>query len=215
MQRSPRDAREPIDARVDSPEREGLTGTAPANLYAPVRDRDQLTIAPDGRPLAEQPAWRQDFPIDWPQDNYVERRDFMKFLVLTSLAFTVGQFWIAAQNWWRGRRGRPPLMRIAALADVPVGGSMVFTYPGPDDRCVLVRAASDAVFAYSQKCTHLSCAVIPRVEQGVFECPCHDGVFDLRSGVPLAGPPRRPLPRIVVDVRRGDVYATDVEWRMV
>jgi nitrite reductase/ring-hydroxylating ferredoxin subunit len=215
VERSQQEAREPIDARVDSPEREGLTGTAPANLYAPTRDRDQLTIAPDGRPLAEQPAWRQDFPIDWPQDNYVERRDFMKFLVLTSLAFTVGQFWIAAQNWWRARRGRPPLMRIAALADMPVGGSLVFAYPGRDDRCVLVRATRDDVFAYSQKCTHLSCAVIPRPERGVFECPCHDGVFDLKSGVALAGPPRRPLPRIALDVRRGDIYATDVEWRMV
>ena len=211
----PPDARQPIDVRVDSPAREGLTGTAPASLYAPARDRDQLTIAPDGRPLAEQPAWRQDFPIDWPQDNYVERRDFMKFLVLTSLAFTAGQFWIAAQNWWRGRRGRPPLMRVTTLAAVPVGGSLVFAYPGPDDRCVLVRATADEVFAFSQKCTHLSCAVIPRPERGVFECPCHDGVFDLKSGAPLAGPPRRPLPRIALDIRRGDIYATDVEWRMV
>src|SRR5579875_3286117 len=30
------------------------------------------------------PAWRQDFPIDWPQDHYVARRDFTKFLVLTA-----------------------------------------------------------------------------------------------------------------------------------
>ena len=54
------------------------------------RDAEQITVPPDGRPLEAQPAWRQDFPIDWPQDAYVERRDFVKFLVLTSLAFTVG-----------------------------------------------------------------------------------------------------------------------------
>jgi Rieske Fe-S protein len=208
-------ARASIDPPIDSPEREGLTGSAPQSLYAPRLDREEATIAPDGRPLADQPAWRQDFPIDSPQDNYVERRDFMKFLVLTSLAFTVGQFWIATLNWWRQRRGRLPMVRVATLADVPVGSTLTFNYPAADDRCVLVRATSDVVFAFSQKCTHLSCAVIPRPERGVIECPCHDGVFDLRTGVPLAGPPRRPLPRIALEVRRGEIYAIDVEIRTV
>src|SRR5262249_2865382 len=86
--------RRPIDARIDGPGREGLTGTVPASVYAPLADQEQITVAPDGRPMEEQPPWRADFPIDWPQDEYVERRDFMKFLVLTSLAFTAGQFWI-------------------------------------------------------------------------------------------------------------------------
>jgi Rieske Fe-S protein len=210
-----RNPHEPVDARVDAPEREGLTGTAPADLYAPVDDREQLTIPPDWRPMRAQPAWRHDFPIDSPQDQYVERRDLMKFMVLTSCAFVVGQFWIGAQNWWRSRRGRPPMLKVTSLAAIPVGGSIVFSYPGPNDRCVLVRAAADAMFAYSQKCTHLSCAVIPRPERGIFECPCHDGVFDLRTRQPLAGPPTRPLPRIALEVLGADVYATDVETRTV
>ena len=58
----------PIDVRLDSPAREGLTGTAPADLYGPAARREQITIAPDFRPAEVQPAWRQDFPIDWPQD---------------------------------------------------------------------------------------------------------------------------------------------------
>ena len=69
-------------------------------------DREQITLPPDGRPLAEQPKWRQDFPIDWPQDHYVARRDFTKFMVLTSFAFVVGQFWIVLQNFLRRRRGQ-------------------------------------------------------------------------------------------------------------
>ena len=83
------DDRAPIDARIDTPGREGLTGTAPATLYAPLGDTEHITIPPDGRPMDQQPAWRHDFPIDWPQDHYVERRDFMKFMVLTSLALTI------------------------------------------------------------------------------------------------------------------------------
>ena len=44
---------------------------------------------PDGRPHEEQPKWRRDFPLDVLQDNYVARRDFVKFMVLISGAFLV------------------------------------------------------------------------------------------------------------------------------
>ncbi|HEY6359671.1 MAG TPA: Rieske 2Fe-2S domain-containing protein [Vicinamibacterales bacterium] len=207
------DPRVRLDIQINSPGREGLTGTTPETLYAPVAERDQVTIPPDWRPIAAQPAWRHDFPIDWPQDHYVERRDFMKFLVLTSAAFTAGQFWIVAQNWWRARAGRPPIRRVASLDTLPVGGAVLFEYPEPGEMCVLVRLAEDVVVAYSQQCTHLSCAVVPKPERGVLHCPCHEGYFDLRSGEPVAGPPRRPLPRIALEIRGRDVYAIDVEVR--
>src|SRR3982751_4858702 len=123
------DGREPVDVRIDSPQREGLTGTTPANMYRALQDAEQVTIAPDWRPAEEQPAWRNDFPIDWPQDHYVERRDFMKFMVLTSLAFTAGQFWIAAQNWLRRRRGEPEIARLGSVNEIAAGGAQTFTYP--------------------------------------------------------------------------------------
>jgi len=209
------DPRHPIDARVDTPQREGLTGTAPTSLYRPIVDAEEITRAPDGRPLVEQPKWRRDFPIDTPQDLYVARRDFMKFMVMTSLAFTVGQFWIAGQNWLRRRRGAPELKKIASLAELPVGAAITFLYPEPGDRCILVRPAADVVVAFSQQCTHLSCAVIPQPEQNRLFCPCHEGAFDLQSGRPIAGPPNRPLTRVLLDVRGGDVYASGIELRTV
>ena len=209
------DPRASLDPRIDTPGREGLTGTAPADLYRRLPDSEEITRAPDGRAMSEQPAWRTDFPIDWPQDNYVERRDFMKFMVLVSLSLTIGQFGIAVQNWWRKRRGALPIARIAAVDDVPVGGALVFAYPGPADACLLIRAASDSFLAYSQKCTHLSCAVRPRISEGLIVCPCHDGLFDLQSGRPIAGPPRRPLARIRLDIRGTEIFATDVEARTV
>ena len=208
------DARSRIDPRIDTPGREGLTGTAAANIYAPLQDSEQVTIAPDWRPIDQQPAWRQDFPIDWPQDHYVERREFMKFMVLTSLALTVGQFWIAAQNWWRRSRGFER-RRIATLDELPVGGVLTFSYPEPHDDCVVIRTAERELLAYSQKCTHLSCAVRPLVDKGVIHCPCHEGYFDLASGRPIAGPPRRPLPVIHLELRGNEIYATGVEERSV
>jgi hypothetical protein len=59
---APLDPRASIDVQVNSPGREGLAGTAPANLYAPTIDREQITIPPDFGPSDAQPAWRQDFP---------------------------------------------------------------------------------------------------------------------------------------------------------
>jgi nitrite reductase/ring-hydroxylating ferredoxin subunit len=210
-----RDPRAVIDPAIDSPGREGLTGTAPASLYAPSFEREQITIAPDFAPAEAQPAWRQDFPIDWPQDSYVERRDFLKFMVLTSAAFTVGQLSIAAQNWYRRRRDQPLLRRVAGVDDLPVSGSLAFTYPDDHEPCLLVRVNVNEFVAFNQKCTHLSCAVIPRPEEGSFFCPCHEGRFDLRTGAPTAGPPRRPLSRIVLERRALAIYAVGVEERTI
>ena len=208
-----RDPRAPIDVAIDSPGREGLTGTAPASLYAPTLEREQITIAPDFAPLDAQPAWRQDFPVDWPQELYVERRDFLKFMVLTSAALVVGQLWIGVQNWWRKRSGDALIQRIASIDDLAVGGAVVFTYPDEHAPCLLVRLTTREFVAFGQKCTHLSCAVIPRPSEGSFYCPCHEGRFDLRTGVPTAGPPQRPLTRIVLDIRGRDIYAIGVEER--
>lgn len=209
------DPRAPIDVRLDTPGREGLTGTAAANLYKPLQDGEDVTIPPDWRPMEEQPRWRRDFPIDWPRDNYVERREFMKFMVLTSLALTAGQFWIVAQNWLRQRHDAPGVRRIASLSDIPVGGVLTFAYPEAHDDCILIRTSDTELLAYSQKCTHLSCAVRPLIERGVIHCPCHEGYFDLATGRPIAGPPPRPLPIIQLEVRGDDIYATGVDERTV
>ena len=206
------DPRRLLDPAINSPGREGLTGTAPASLYAPAVEREQITIAPDFAPADVQPAWRQDFPIDVPQDQYVERRDFVKFLVLTSGAFTAGQFTIAARSVLRDREPVQDKL-IASLDEVAIGGSLIFEYPSPHDICVLVRRADAEFVAYSQKCTHLSCAVIPRTDQGVLQCPCHEGLFDLGTGNPIAGPPTRPLPRILLEVRGRDIYAVGIQER--
>ena len=214
------DPRAFVDIRIDSPGREGLTGTTPASIYKPLRDPEQVTIPPDGLPLEQQPKWRQDFPIDWPQDHYVARRDFTKFMVLTSFAFVVGQFWIIVENWRRRGAGWPVIRGIASLTKLAVGEVMVFHYPHEHDNCILIRTSEGdsngaGLVAYSQKCTHLTCAVIPDVEKGVIHCPCHEGLFDLKTGVVLAGPPPRPLTRILLELRGDDIYATGVERRTV
>jgi nitrite reductase/ring-hydroxylating ferredoxin subunit len=202
-----------LDPRLDSPGREGLTGNTRAGVYERALELEDITIAPDGAPPEAQPRWRHDFPIDWPADQFVARRDFGRFLVLTSGAFAAGQAWIAARHLVRANRPPPPRLRIATLRELPVGAAMVFTYPGPQDRCLLIRPDEQTLVAYSQNCTHLSCAVVPRVEEGVLHCPCHEGYFDLLTGRNIAGPPPRPLPKIVLEIVADEVFAIGVEER--
>jgi Rieske Fe-S protein len=205
------ESRQAVDARLNTDAREGLTGTTPASIYKPAPDPEQITQAPDGRSMDQQPAWRNDFPIDGPQDQYVARRDFMKFMVLTSLAFTAGQATLGVKSLMN----RPPAQAgeklIGSLREVPVGGVLMFNYPEEKDACILIRTSESELLAYSQKCTHLSCAVIPKPSEGIIHCPCHEGYFDLKTGRPLAGPPPRPLPRIVLSLRGDQIYATGIE----
>jgi nitrite reductase/ring-hydroxylating ferredoxin subunit len=170
------------------------------------------SVPPDGQPDEEQPRWRQDFPIDWPQDQYIFRREFIKFLLLTSGAFTAGQFWFLVRNLWR-QEAPAPTLEIANIDEIPVGGSLLFAYPENSPARLLVRVDDETFVAYEQQCTHLTCPVIPDVERGELHCPCHEGIFDLMSGRPLAGPPQRPLARVKLEVRDGKVYATGMEER--
>jgi Rieske Fe-S protein len=175
------------------------------------RDLDHGTTPPDGRPRGEQPKWRRDFPIDWAQDEYVSRRELVKFIVLTSAAMVVGQFWIVLKSTI-GRVASSPLdARIARVDELPIRGAKTFTYPEGSTPRLLVRTGATTFVAYDQQCTHLQCPVVPAVELGRLHCPCHNGWFDLETGRPLAGPPQRPLPRILVEVRGSSVFATGVE----
>ena len=77
----------------------------------------------------------------------------------------------------------------------------------------MVRKPDGALVAYSQKCTHLSCAVVYSRENNQLECPCHEGFFSIDTGRVLAGPPPRPLPQIRLLERGGQVFAAGVSPR--
>ena len=94
-----------------------------------------------------------------------------------------------------------------------MGGVKLFTYPGPEDQCILVRTADDSYVAYSQKCTHLSCAVHYSAIAGRLECPCHKGYFSVEDGSVLQGPPTRPLPRVVLQRRGEELVAIRMQER--
>ncbi|MGE5245969.1 MAG: ubiquinol-cytochrome c reductase iron-sulfur subunit [Betaproteobacteria bacterium] len=159
---------------------------------------------------ANPPRWREDFPIRWDDDHYVTRRELAKFLTLGS-GLLAGANVLIALVGLTGRAPEAPERRIAVAGSIAPGTSLVFRYPTDEDPCILVRDDDGTFRAYSQVCTHLSCAVIYRANEQVLHCPCHKGLFAVADGRPVAGPPTRRLPRIRLEQRGGDLFATGVE----
>lgn len=169
------------------------------------------SVPPDRAPAAEQPRWRRDFPIDWAEDDYVTRRALVESAVLTSAALAVGQAWILGKSLVARREPVRERLLVARAGELPVGGAKTFAYPSGSSPRLLVRTGPAEFVAYDQQCTHLLCPVVPAVEQGKLHCPCHNGWFDLRTGSPLAGPPTRRLPRVLLEIEGDEVYAVGLE----
>jgi Rieske Fe-S protein len=162
--------------------------------------------SPDRKPL-----WSEEFSVHGAEDQYVLRRQFTKFLVLTSLGMLAGNVWIWAKSLFARPHRQMPEMPVASASEIPLGGIKLFTYPTPKDTAIMVRKTDGSFVAYSQKCTHLSCAVYYSQANNRLECPCHEGYFSIDTGRVLQGPPPRPLPRIQLREIGGQIYATGVD----
>lgn len=149
-----------------------------------------------------QRAWRREFPYRLDDDALVSRRTLLRFAVYASGALFSGTALLTLLSAITKRaRGTPK--PIARVSEVPQDTALYFNYPDPDDQAMLIHLPDGRFVAYSQKCTHLSCAVYYQPEHGRVYCPCHEGVFDPATGEPIAGPPQRRLPQIVLR-REGD-----------
>jgi nitrite reductase/ring-hydroxylating ferredoxin subunit len=160
-------------------------------------------------PNNDVPVWKDNFPISWVDDHFVTRREFTKSLVWVSFATFVANGVLALFETLKQRWGKVPLPQfaIASVDELPVGGSKVFHYPQTGDPCLLVRLDVERYTAFGQKCTHLGCPVYYRAAQRQLHCPCHEGFFAAEDGRVLAGPPTRPLPRIVIEQRGQELWA--------
>ena len=166
------------------------------------------------RKPSRAPLWRDEFPVFTADERYVNRRQFTKFLTLTSFAMLAGNLWILARSLFHHAPVFAP-QAIAGAGEVPVGGVKLFAYPSAEDPCILIRTGANSYAAFSQKCTHLSCAVYYEKAQNRLECPCHRGFFSVADGSVLEGPPQRPLARVTLEIRDGQIIATSIAGEAV
>ena len=160
----------------------------------------------------ELPKWREDFPYESENDEYITRRDATRFLLLVSggLALGTGLIWVRAQN-----AGGEPEARVdlGAADQLAPGEWRVFAYPDGTTPAILIRRESGELVAFQQKCTHLACPVAyepsrPDREE-CLSCHCHNGRFDVATGKGVSGPPRelRPLRRVALEVEGDRLWA--------
>lgn len=74
------------------------------------------------------PLWQDEFSVFTADERYVNRRQFTKFLTLTSFAMFAGNLWVLARSWFSRQPVWTP-QRIAAASELPVGGVKMFAYP--------------------------------------------------------------------------------------
>ena len=119
------------------------------------------------------------------------------------------------------RQQRPHLPRILPkIGDdfVPLVVVRHVAFPVTESRVlrnVWIYTEDDEKFTvYNGRCTHLGCAYGYEKVTGHFKCPCHEGVFDVKTGAVLAGPPPRALDRLAVKVLDGDLFTRYQDFRV-
>ena len=160
------------------------------------------------------PNWKENFPISWADDHYVTRREFTKSLALVSCAAFASNAALvglgALEDQKRMEESDPRM--IARVDELSVGGSKVFDFPEEGDQCLLVRLEEDKFSAFTQKCTHLGCPVFYQEEPRRLACPCHNGAFDAGTGEVLYGPPPRRLPKVTLERKGEELWATGIQF---
>src|SRR5215469_14925966 len=154
----------------------------------------------------EPQDWRQEFPYRQDEDEFITRRDLLRFLVAGSGAIFLATSTLAIiGNLPQGAGVQA--VAIARVGELAENEWRVFDFPDQYAQGILINLPGKGLVAYSDVCTHLSCAVLYNQDTHQLHCPCHDGLFDPRTGNAVGGPPIRPLPLIQLAIHDGTIYA--------
>ena len=158
------------------------------------------------------PKWREDFPVEQEFDDFITRRDFVRFLGLVSAGLMVGNASIVVPSLFE-EEGPFPETVVAGAGALEKGSWMVYKYPDERTPAILIRRENGDFVSFLQKCPHLACPVsYQKSDEHHAEhigCHCHHGKFDIDSGQGTQGPPRelRPLRQVVLRVEHEKVTA--------
>ncbi len=183
---------------------DGQTSASAQNEQV-VKEQAAQGNLPDKLP---EEQWRQEFPYPWDEDEIVTRRDTLRFLLAGSgaLFLATGALAIIGNLPTGANVQKVAIARVGELAE---NEWKVFNFPDQYAQGILINLPGKGLVAYSDVCTHLSCAVLYQGD-GKLHCPCHEGLFDAKTGNVLAGPPTRPLSLIQLAIQNGTIYAVKV-----
>jgi arsenite oxidase small subunit len=114
-----------------------------------------------------------------------------------------------------------PRLRIIALDRLRVNRPVTFRYPLRAQPNILLDLGgvvpggvgpNRSIVAFSALCQHMGCAVTYQRNRRELVCPCHQSRYDPeRLASIIQGVATRALPRVLLEVRRGAVYAVGVD----
>jgi arsenite oxidase small subunit len=114
-----------------------------------------------------------------------------------------------------------PKLRVAALAKLKPNHPVTFSYPLKSQASVLLNMGRavpggvgprKSIVAYSLFCQHMGCPVEYQANIREFVCPCHQSRYDPeRLGSIIQGVAMLPLPRVLLQVKQGAVWAVGVD----
>lgn len=114
-----------------------------------------------------------------------------------------------------------PRVMIAKLSNIQPNKPISFNYPLEAQASVLVDVgdavpegvgSKQSIVAYSVICQHMGCPVVYQPTLGEFVCPCHQSRYDPgRLGSIVQGVAMLPLPRVLLEVSNGAVYAIGMD----
>src|SRR6476620_2439609 len=94
------------------------------------------------------PVWAEEFSVHAGEDAYVQRRQFTKFLVLTSFGMVAGNGWIWLKALTAKERAEGPRIVIGKASEMQPGTVRFFSYPAETDPCILVHRSSGGFTAF-------------------------------------------------------------------
>lgn len=180
--------------------------TQEPDASSPDNPNQQLTQSTASLNGTGAEEWRQEFPYRHEEDDFVTRRDLLHFLVAGSGVIFLATGTLAIL----GHLPKGPDVKavpVAQVGELAENQWKVFDFPDQYAQGIIINLPGKGLVAYSDVCTHLSCAVLYDDTTHKLHCPCHEGYFDPATGNVLAGPPTRPLPLIQLAIHDGTVYA--------
>jgi arsenite oxidase small subunit len=114
-----------------------------------------------------------------------------------------------------------PRVKVVQLSKLKVNRAVTFEYPLRGQPNALVDfghavpggvGGKKSIVAYSTLCQHMGCPVAYDRSLREFTCPCHQSHYDPeRLASIIQGPATRALPRVLLQVKGGAVWAVGVD----
>jgi len=156
--------------------------------------------------------------MDNTEANQVNRRDFMKAVIVTVGGVIAAAVGLPAIPYVIGpalKKEEAEWIPLGSVSKVELNNPTLFKtlielqtgwINAEEEISVYVLTADGQEFvAMSNICTHLGCKVRWIPEEDGFFCPCHNGVF-ARDGSVVSGPPPRALDRFETKIEGGNLY---------